>query len=201
MSITTSMFQCLIGIQCEDFVILAADQMSTQSIIIMKSDMVKLYKMSEKLVMGFNGSVGDTLQLSQFVATNMVLYQIKNEYQLDTAALVHFTRKTLADGLKSGKPSLVNMLIAGYDDTAGAQLYSVDFLAACVKCPYAAHGYGGLFCMSVLDYYYKPSLTESEAYEILKLCVHEIHRRLFLNLTNFHVEIVSAVGVRTLPVI
>jgi 20S proteasome subunit beta 4 len=49
------------------------------------------------------------------------------------------------------------MLMGGYDEQEGGQLYSLDFLAACVKVPFASHGYGGLFCMSILDNYYKPS--------------------------------------------
>lgn len=44
-------------------------------------------------------------------------------------------------------------------------------------------------------------LTEEEAYNILKLCVEEVHRRLFVSLPNFQVTVVNNDGVRTLPVI
>ncbi|KAL0851603.1 hypothetical protein ABMA28_007382 [Loxostege sticticalis] len=200
-SIGISVFQCLLGIQCNTFTMIAADQMNTQSIIVLKDDEDKLHKISDRLIMGLNGSAGDTLQFSQFVAKNIHLYKMRNGYKLDTAAVVHFTRKNLADALKSGNPCMVNMLVAGYDDKEGGMLYSLDFLAACVKVPFAAHGFAGLFCLSILDRYYKPTLTEPESYEVLKMCVREIHKRLFLNLPNFSVKVVSAQGVKTLPVI
>lgn len=43
--------------------------------------------------------------------------------------------------------------------------------------------------------------TEEEAYEILKLCVKEVHRRLFVSLPNFQVTIVNRDGIKVLPVI
>ncbi|XP_028171497.1 proteasome subunit beta type-2-like isoform X2 [Ostrinia furnacalis] len=162
-------------------------------------DEKKLHTISDRLVMGLNGSTGDTLQFSQFVAKNVHLYKMRNGYKLDTAAVVHFTRKNLADALKSGNPCMVNMLVAGYDEHLGGMLYSLDFLAACVKVPFASHGCAGLFCLSILDRYYKPTLTEQEAYEVLKMCVREVHRRLFLNLPNFSVKVVSSHGVKKLP--
>ncbi|CAH0405577.1 unnamed protein product [Chilo suppressalis] len=200
-SIGISLFQCLLGIQCKDFTMIAADQMNTQSIIVLKNDEDKLHQVSDRLIMGMNGTPGDRLQFAHFIAKNVHLYEMKNGYKLDTAAVVHFTRKNLADGLKGGTPCLVNMLVAGYDDQQGGQLYSLDFLAVCVKVPFASHGYGGLFSLSILDSYYKPTLTEQEAYNVLKMCVKEIHNRLFLNLPNFQVKVVSAQGVKNMPII
>lgn len=49
--------------------------------------------------------------------------------------------------------------------------------------------------------YLFPDATEEEAYEILKLCVKEVHRRLFVSLPNFQVTIVNRDGIKVLPVI
>jgi 20S proteasome subunit beta 4 len=49
----------------------------------------------------------------------------------------------------------VNLLLAGYDDETGPELYFVDYLASMVKVPYAAHGYGGFFSLSIMDRYHK----------------------------------------------
>ncbi|KAM3960848.1 LOW QUALITY PROTEIN: proteasome subunit beta type-2 [Aphomia sociella] len=194
------LFQCLLGMQCRDFTIIAADQMNTQSIVVMKDDEDKLLQISEELLMGVNGDTGDTAQFAQFISKNIQLYKMRNCYQLDTAAAVHFTRKNLAEAMKTGNPYIVNLLIAGYDEKGG-QLYTMDFLASCVKVPFAAHGFGGTLSLSILDRYYKANLTETEAYEIMKLCVHEIHKRLFINLPKFQVKVVSKKGIDTLPTI
>jgi 20S proteasome alpha/beta subunit len=51
----------------------------------------------------------------------------------------------------------VNLLIGGYDKDEGAQLYFLDYLASMVKVPYAAHGYGGYFSLSIMDRLYRES--------------------------------------------
>ncbi|CAH2102992.1 unnamed protein product [Euphydryas editha] len=163
--------------------------------------MDKLIEISDSLVIGVNGDIADTTQFTQYVEKNLQLYLMKNKYKLETPAVVHFTRKSIADALRDGNPRIMNMLIAGYDDDHGSQLYTMDFLASCVKVPYAAHGLGGLLSISILDYYYKPTLSEVQAYEVIKLCVREIQKRLFITLPNFLVKSVSKNGVKLLPVI
>jgi 20S proteasome alpha/beta subunit len=59
-------------------------------------------------------------------------------------------------------PYHVNLLIGGYDPTekgnAGvARLYYMDYLAAMVELPYAIHGYGSLFALSIMDRFYRES--------------------------------------------
>lgn len=57
-------------------------------------------------------------------------------------------------------PYFVNLLLAGYDDETGPELYFVDYLASMVKVPYAAHGYGGFFSLSIMDRYHKAGKGE-----------------------------------------
>ncbi|XP_030021111.2 proteasome subunit beta type-2 [Manduca sexta] len=193
--------QCLIGMQCNDFTMIAADQTNIQGIFVLRDDADKLHEVTNSLVMGVIGDPGDAAQFAQFVSKNTQLYKMKNGYPLDTAAVVHFTRKSLAGSLREGKPTMVNMLLAGYNETTGGELYTIDFLASCVKVPYAVHGFGGHVCLGILDKYYSPRLSESEGYEALKSCIQEIHQRLFVNLRNFQVKSISKSGVKVLPVI
>ena len=49
----------------------------------------------------------------------------------------------------------VNLILAGYDDIENEpKLHMIDYLASDVQCPYAAHGYGAMFTMSILDRHY-----------------------------------------------
>lgn len=52
---------------------------------------------------------------------------------------------------------MVNLLLAGYDKIEGPELYFMDYLASMNKCPFAAHGYGSFFTLSILDRYYTES--------------------------------------------
>lgn len=46
--------------------------------------------------------------------------------------------------------------MAGFDKDNGSELYYIDYLATMAKLPFAAHGYGAYFVLSILDRYYTP---------------------------------------------
>ncbi|XP_058804602.1 proteasome subunit beta type-2-like [Phymastichus coffea] len=191
--------ECLIGIQFKDFVLIAADMTNATSIMVMKNDEHKIFKISNKLVMAVSGESGDAIQFSEYINKNLQLYKMRNGYELSPKAAANFTRRNLADYLRSRTPYFVNMLMAGYDDQTGPELYFIDYLASCVRVPYATHGYGGFFSLTILDRYYKSSMTEDEAYILLKKCVSEVHKRLIINLPNFKVQKISKEGITELP--
>ncbi|CAK1543106.1 unnamed protein product [Leptosia nina] len=193
--------QCLLGIQGKDFVMIAADQTNSHSIMVMKDDEDKIYKISDKLAMGIIGDSGDTNQFAEYIAKNIQLYKMRNSYELGPSAAANFTRRNLAEYLRSSTPYFVNILMGGYDKENGPELYFMDYLASSIKVPFAAHGFGGFLSLSIMDRQYKKDLTEQEAYDILKLCVQEVHRRLFVSLPNFQVTVVNKDGVRALPVL
>lgn len=112
--------ECLIGIKFKDFVLVAADMTNAQSIMVMKdgkfllvfflhtylqirtvSDENKLYKLSDKLVMAVSGESGDTTQFAEYISKNVQLYKMRNGYELSPRASAHFTRRILADTLRS----------------------------------------------------------------------------------------------------
>lgn len=76
-------------------------------------------------------------------------------------SLIHVLRKS-SDNVHYclQTPYFVNLLLAGYNDEIGSELYFVDYLASMVKVPYATHGYGGFFSLSILDRYHKTGNTE-----------------------------------------
>ena len=135
------------------------------------------------------GDSGDTSQFSEFISKNIQLYKMRNGYALSPSAASNFTRRNLADYLRSRvsffshilfehytkfctnnlslhnilnynilffilfqTPYNVNLLLGGYDDTTDEfELYFCDYLASLVKTPYAVHGFGGHFCLSIMD--------------------------------------------------
>ncbi|KDR16684.1 proteasome subunit beta type-2-like [Zootermopsis nevadensis] len=191
--------ECLIGISFRDFVLIAADMTNSNSIMVMKDDEDKLHKISNKLVMAISGESGDTTQFAEYIAKNIQLYKMRNGYELSPSAAANFTRRNLADYLRSRTPYFVNLLLAGYNDETGSELYFVDYLASMVKVPYATHGYGGFFSLSILDRYHKTDMGKEDAYELMKKCVREIHKRLIVNLPNFKVQLIDKNGIQDLP--
>ncbi|XP_066259441.1 proteasome subunit beta type-2-like [Euwallacea similis] len=191
--------ECLLGIKFNDFVIIAADRTAAHSIMVMKSDENKLFKLSNKLVMAVSGESGDTTQFAEYIAKNIQLYKMRNTYELSPREASSFTRRILADTLRTRSAYMVNLLLAGYDDKEGPQLYYMDYLASVAKLDYAAHGYGGYFSLSIMDRNYLKNMTQEQGYDLMKKCVQEVHKRLIINLPNFKVQIIDKNGIKDMP--
>ncbi|XP_064606372.1 proteasome subunit beta type-2-like [Liolophura sinensis] len=190
--------ECLIGIQGKDFVLVASDMISGRSIMSMKQDYDKMFKLNDHLLMLASGEPGDTVQFAEYIGKNIQLYKMRNGYELSPHAAANFTRKNLADFLRSQTPYMVNLLLAGYDKGDGPSLYYMDYLASLNKIPYAVHGYGGFFTLSIMDRHYKEDLSKEEAMKLLQMCITEISRRFIVNLPSFKVRLVDKDGVHDL---
>uniref|UniRef100_A0A3Q3JDG8 Proteasome subunit beta n=1 Tax=Monopterus albus TaxID=43700 RepID=A0A3Q3JDG8_MONAL len=171
----------LIGIQGPDFVLVAADNVAASSIIQMKHDYDKMFKLSEKILLLCVGEAGDTVQFAEYIQKNVQLYKMRNGYELSPSAAANFTRKNLADYLRSRTPYHVNLLLAGYDDTDGPGLFYMDHLSSLAKAPFAAH-----------------DLTRDDAVDLLKKCIEELNKRFILNLPSFTVRLIDKEGIHDL---
>jgi len=187
--------ECLIGIKGKDFVVLAADTTAGRSIVVYKKDQDKMYELSKRLLMAVVGDGGDTVQFAEYIAKNIQLYRMRNGYDLSVSGAANFTRRNLADSIRSSKPYNVNLLIGGYDEKDGPGLYYMDYLGSKAEVPYTAHGYGSYFVLGLLDRYYTPDLTKERAVELLQMCANEIKTRFLIDLDRFKVKIVDSEGV------
>lgn len=52
---------------------------------------------------------------------------------------------------------------------------------------------------SIFDRFYTPEITQDQAYDIMKKCVIEIHKRFVVNQLKFNVAVVDKDGIRYLP--
>lgn len=64
-------------------------------------DEQKIYKISDRLVMGVIGDLGDTTQFAEYISKNIQLYKMRNGYELGPTAAANFTRRNLAEYLRS----------------------------------------------------------------------------------------------------
>jgi len=189
--------ECLIGIEGKDFVMLASDSVSARSIVKMKTDHDKMLQLSDRLLMAVSGEPGDTVQFAEYIAKNIQLYKMRNGYELSASAAANFTRRNMADALRSQRPRYVNMLVAGVDDS-GPCLFFLDYLASLIKVPFAVHGYGGMFTLSIMDRYYKKDMTREEALDLLRMCIKEIQKRFLVDTPQFKARVVTKTGVEDL---
>ena len=93
--------ECSLALCFRDFALLATDQTNARSILVMKQDHDKTFRLSDNLVMSVTGEPGDNVQFSEFIAKNIQLYKMRNSYELCPRAAANFNRNNLADYLRS----------------------------------------------------------------------------------------------------
>nr|CAB3265222.1 proteasome subunit beta type-2-like [Phallusia mammillata] len=189
-----------IGFEGDGFVLLAADTAASHSIVMFKQDQDKMVSLGKNTVMSVVGEPGDACQFSEYVQKNLQLYKMRNGYEVSTRGMANFTRKILAEALRKG-PYFVHLLIGGCDPEEGCSLFFLDYLASSIQVPFAAHGYGSYFTLSLLDRWHRKNLTKDEAVELLKRCMAELKKRFIVTLPAVTIRIIDKDGVHTLPLL
>ena len=188
--------ECLIGLKCNDFVIIAHDNKAGRSILTMKQDQDKLFKLDKSIGMVVCGEPGDTSYFGEYIQKNIALYRMRNGYSLSPHAAANYTRNELAQHIRSRHPYLANLLMGGFDPMSKKpSLYYMDYLGTMAELPYGAHGYGSFFILGIMDKEHRPDMSVVEAEALLKKCFSEIQERFSINLPNFSYYIIGEDGI------
>jgi len=185
----------LFGLKTKEFVLLASDDMVARGIGVLKSDREKSYTLGTNMRMLCIGEGGEADQFAEYIAKNIQLYKMRNDYELSPSAAACFTRKTMADALRTREPYFVHLMIGGWDKHEGTYLTYVDYLATQYDAPYMLHGYGGMMSYSILDRIYRDDFTKDEALDAMKKCFAELKKRFIVNLPSFSVYFIDKNGV------
>lgn len=62
--------------------------------------------------MAISGEQGDTNQFAEYIAKNVQLYKMRNNYELSPNEASHFTRRILADNLRTRVNKNLNMYLS-----------------------------------------------------------------------------------------
>ena len=155
------------------------------------------------------GDNGDRTAFCQYVQKNATLYRLRNDITLSTDALAHWTRRALADALRK-HPYQANLLLAGWDEpraagengaadeSGGASLYFIDYLASMQRLPFACQGYAGHFLLGLLDNQWRPDMTRDEARALLDQCIEQLQQRFVLGAPQFAIKLVDRDGIHVL---
>ncbi|KAI9218330.1 nucleophile aminohydrolase [Blastocladiella britannica] len=192
--------EALFGIVGKDFVIVASDTSSIRSIVVMKSDEDRSRNLNKHNVLLYTGEPGDSVQFVEYIQRNAELYSIRNDVGLSTLGCASFTRRALADALRSRNSYQTNLLIGGYDPKDGPRLYWIDYLSSSLSVPFACQGYAGYFCYSTMDRYYHKDMSKEEAMALVKKCIAELKTRFVANLPNWQVKIIDQNGIEQILV-
>ncbi|ELU39797.1 proteasome component Pre1 [Rhizoctonia solani AG-1 IA] len=186
--------ECSIALTGADYVLVASDMSAARSIVRMKSNEDKTKILGPNLVMAYSGEPGK-------------LYQMRYVHPLRPPSAASWIRRSLADSLRSRHPYSVNLLLGGVDlaeapvhapdgPKGRPSLYWIDYLGTLAEVPFAAHGYGSYFVLSLFDRYHNPQANLEEGLETLRRGIAEIQKRLIVGLENWSVKLITRDGVK-----
>ena len=204
--------ECSIALTGADYVLIASDMSAARSIIRMKSDEDKTKILGPNLVMAYSGEPGDTVQFAEYVERNLRLYQMRYVHPLRPPSAASWIRRSLADSLRSRHPYSVNLLLGGIDlgetpvhapdgPKGRPSLYWIDYLGTIAEVPFAAHGYGSYFVLSLFDRYHNPKADFQEGLDTLRRAIAEIQKRLIVGLEKWTIKVITREGVREVDLV
>lgn len=149
-------------------VVMAADTRTSTGDYVANRASRKISKVYDKIFVCRCGSAADTQALTGFVQHYLGQHamELGKQPTVNTAANLF---KTIAyqnkDNLSAG------LIVAGYDDKLGGQVYSIPLGGARVRVPIACDGSGSGYISGLIDSLYRPDMTEAEALEFVRKAV------------------------------
>merc|ERR1719491_2286305 len=155
-------------------VVLGADTRTSTGDYVANRASRKISKVHDKIFVCRCGSAADTQALTGFVINYLGQHAVELGKQptVNTAAnlfkMIAYQNK---DRLMAG------LIIAGYDEKRGGQVYSVPLGGSVHRVPFACDGSGSGYISGLIDANYRPGMTKAEALEFAKKAVsHALSR-------------------------
>merc|ERR1719419_1960761 len=149
-------------------VVLGADSRTSTGEYVANRASRKISKVHDRIFVCRCGSAADTQALTGFVLNYLGQHAIElgRLPSVNTAAnlfkMIAYNNK---DNLSAG------LIIAGWDEKRGGQVYTIPLGGALVRVPFAADGSGSGYIGGLIDEKYKPGMTQAECVEFLQKAV------------------------------
>ncbi|EFR02337.1 hypothetical protein MGYG_05335 [Nannizzia gypsea CBS 118893] len=158
------------AINFKDGVILGADSRTTTGAYIANRVTDKLTQVHDTIWCCRSGSAADTQAVADIVKYHLGMYGVVYGRQPTTqtaAALFQELCYDNKDALSAG------IIIAGYDERHGGQVYSIPLGGSLHKQPYAIGGSGSTYIYGYCDAHWRENMDEAEGVEFVKNSLRE----------------------------
>ena len=150
----------VVGIKCNDGVVVATDSLITWGTHILSEKGVKAFKLTDTIVLASAGLTSDYQMLVNRLQAQIKLYELNQKKDITVKAL----SKMIANTLYSRRlaPLYVQTVVVGVDAN-GPQLFTLDMGGSLMPDEFTAAGSGTGPAYGVLEDGFKPDLTVKEA--------------------------------------
>lgn len=158
----------IMAVEYNGGVVLGADSRTSTGDYVANRASRKISKVHDKIFVCRSGSAADTQALTGFVQNylNQHAIELGQPPTVNTCAnLFRMIAYNNKDNLMAG------LVIAGYDEKRGGQVYSIPLGGTLTKQPIATSGSGSGYISGLIDDKWKEGMTKAEALDFVRLCI------------------------------
>jgi proteasome beta subunit len=151
-----------VGIVCKDGVILAAERKATMGYLVASKEDLKIVEIMPHIAITQAGMVGDIQALTRYLIAESKLYELRTRKRIPVKAAATLLANILYGGRWSFFPYMVQLILAGYDETGSNLFILHPDGSILVEKKFFSTGSGSPMAFGVLETLYKDGLSIDE---------------------------------------
>jgi proteasome beta subunit len=163
------------ALTCNDGVVLAADTRASAGFFIADRHVMKIQKVDRHLGMTIAGGVADAQNLVDIMRYNANIYRLTNRELMPIKSAARLCSNVLFN--QRYFPYYVQIILAGYDNKVGGQIYNIDLFGSMTSEKFISTGSGSPVAYGYLESEFKDNLSVNESYKIAIQAVAAAIRR------------------------
>src|ERR687884_1458809 len=184
------------AISCADGVVLAADTRASAGYFIADRHVMKIQKVDNHLGMTIAGGVADAQNLVDTMRYNSNIYRLTRKEPIPISSAARLCSNILFN--QRYFPYYVQIIVAGYDNKAGGQIYNIDLFGSMTSEKFISTGSGSPVAYGYLESEFKDNLSVNESYKIAMHAIAAAIRRNAGTGDNINAVIIDKDGYREL---
>ena len=163
------------ALTCNDGIVLAADTRASAGFFIADRHVMKIQKVDKHLGMTIAGGVADAQNLVDIMRYNANIYRLTNRELMPIKSAARLCSNVLFN--QRYFPYYVQIILAGYDNKVGGQIYNIDLFGSMTSEKFISTGSGSPVAYGYLESEFKDNLSVNESYKIAIQAVAAAIRR------------------------
>jgi len=158
----------IMAVEFDGGVILCADSRTSTGQYVANRASRKISKIHERIFCCRSGSAADTQALTGYVRHYLGMHAVevgKLPKVVSCANLFKMLAYQNKNNLMAG------LIIAGWDESNGGQVYSIPLGGTLLRCPCTTGGSGSMYISGLVDKLYREGMSKAECLEFCRLCV------------------------------
>jgi proteasome beta subunit len=151
------------ALTCKDGIALAADTRASAGFFIADRHVMKIQKIDHHIGMTMAGGVADAQNLVDLLRYNANIYRLSNKKPIPIKSAARLCSNVLFN--QRYYPYYVQIILGGYDEYGGAQVYNIDLFGSMTTEKFISTGSGSPVAYGYLESEYKEDVTVNEAYK------------------------------------